>query len=111
MTICTHQSENCAQEALGPSNVTMIQNTSPNQPFTGQRRRRKNVKVLEWARQSSDLNIIELLRGNIRCALHARLPKNFQDPMALFFIIQEEWTTLPSRKIKVLITEAKGRNH
>lgn len=43
----------------------------------------KKVKVLEWPRQSSNLNIIELLRGNIRCALHARLPK--KDPMALCF--------------------------
>ena len=46
------------------------------------------VKVLEWPSQSPDLCIIEPLWGDLKRAVHTR---------------QEEWTTLPSEKIKSLI--------
>ena len=34
------------------------------------------VKVLKWPSQSPDLNVIEPLWGDLKCAVHARQPKN-----------------------------------
>ena len=58
------------------------------------------VKVLEWPSQSPDLNIIEPLWGDLKPAVHARQSKNLQELEAF---CQEEWSVLPSEKIKTLI--------
>ena len=52
----------------------------------------KKVKVLEWPSQSPDLNIIEPLWGDLKCAVHARQPKNIRDLEAF---CHEEWAALP----------------
>ena len=43
----------------------------------------KHVKVLECPSQSPDLSIIETLLGVLKCAVHARQPKNLQELEAL----------------------------
>lgn len=58
------------------------------------------VKVLEWPSQSPDLNIIEPLWEDLKCAVHTKQPKNLQELEAF---CQEEWAALPSEKIKSLI--------
>lgn len=92
-----------------PSNVTMIQNTRPNQPFTGQRRRTKKWRF--WSGHDNLLTSISLSFSGEISDVHFMqdYPRRIQ--WLYVFIIQEEWTTLPSRKMKVLITDAKGRNH
>ncbi|XP_061652458.1 39S ribosomal protein L37, mitochondrial isoform X3 [Phyllopteryx taeniolatus] len=58
------------------------------------------VKVLEWSSQSPDLNIIEPLWEDLKCAIHTRQPKNLQELEAF---CQGEWVALPSEKIKSFI--------
>ena len=38
----------------------------------------KIVKVVEWPSKSLDLNIIESLLGDLKCAVHGRQPRNLQ---------------------------------
>lgn len=85
----------------------MIQNTRPNQPFTGQRRRTKKWRF--WSGHDNLLTSISLsFSGEISDVHFIQDYTRISRIRWLYvFIIQEEWTTLPSRKIKVLITDAR----
>uniref|UniRef100_A0AAY5JX76 Tc1-like transposase DDE domain-containing protein n=1 Tax=Esox lucius TaxID=8010 RepID=A0AAY5JX76_ESOLU len=60
----------------------------------------KKVKVLEWPSQSSDLNVIELLWGDLKRAVHARRPKTLHDLEAF---CQDEWAAIPPARTWGLI--------
>ena len=68
----------------------------------------KKVKVLEWPSPSPDLNIIEPLWGDLKCAVHARWPKTLHDLEAL---CQDEWAAIPPSSIWGLIDNYYKRLH
>uniref|UniRef100_A0AAY5L3X5 Tc1-like transposase DDE domain-containing protein n=1 Tax=Esox lucius TaxID=8010 RepID=A0AAY5L3X5_ESOLU len=70
--------------------------------FTLQWLQQKKVKVLEWPSQSPDLNIIEPLWGDLKCAVHARRPKTLRDLEAF---CQVQWAAILPARIWGLILQ------
>ena len=63
----------------------------------------KNVKVLEWPRQSPDLNPIENLWKDLKIAVHRCSPSNLTD---LEQICKEEWEKIPKSRCAKLLVES-----
>ncbi len=65
-----------------------------------------SVTVLEWPRQSPDLNPIEHLWRDLKMAVHQRLPSNLTE---LERICKEEWQRIPKSKCEKLVASFPKR--
>ena len=60
----------------------------------------KNVKVLEWPRQSPDLNPIENLWKDLKISVHRRSSSNLTEFKQIY---KEEWEKIPKSRCAKLI--------
>ena len=61
---------------------------------------------MAWPNQSSDLNPIEMLWGDLKKAVHLHHPKNLAE---LKVFSQEEWAKIPAQRCQNLIESYKNR--
>ncbi len=65
-----------------------------------------SVTVLEWPRQSPNLNPIEHLWRDLKMAVHQRLPSNLTE---LERICKEEWQRIPKSRCEKLVASFPKR--
>ncbi len=62
--------------------------------------KKSKIKVLEWPRQSLDLNLIERLWHDLKQSFHARKPSNVAE-LKKFCIV--EWAGIPPQRCERLL--------
>ncbi len=67
---------------------------------------KKKNKVLEWPSQSPDLNLIEILRHDLKQSIHAWKPSNVAE---LKQFCKEEWAKIPPQWCERLIASYRKR--
>ena len=68
--------------------------------------KKKQIKVMEWPSQSTDLNPIENLWRELKLQMAKRQPRNLKD---LESICKEESTKIPPEMCENLVTNDKKR--
>ena len=68
---------------------------------TEERLKKKHMKIMEWPRQSPDLNPLETLFRELKIRVAQRQPKNLKD---LERICSDEWAKIPPGICKTLLT-------